>query len=1123
LENKYGQMMHWFPSTFSINWQKMKCMKNYVCNMVTLILLCFALTVKSQALLPNQQLKKAPINKEDNFFEIQQQFNDYWNPKNVVNGYYEENGVQKKAYGWKQFKRWEWYWNNRVNPTTGQFPDKRASDFYVERAITSTSRNATGNWTALGPSLSSGGYSGLGRLNCIAFRPGDNSVFYVGAPSGGLWKTTDGGSSWNVLTDQNAVLGVSDAIVIAGATTNSDIVYIATGDRDGGSMWSLGGGQYHDNNSVGVLKSIDGGTTWSTTGLSFTTNQIETVNRLLLDTDDNNTLYAATSDGFYRTTDAGVNWSNLYSTEFVDIEFNPLNDQIIYGSTRWGKIYLSTDGGVSWSIVMDDYSSDGRRIDLAVSVDEPTWVYAVEVNTSGGLFGVYKSINSGASYSLIYNTVNLLGNDCNGVNSGGQGSYDLAIAADPNDANKVFIGGVNTWSSSNGGVSWSSSNMWTSSSTYNSCGSPVVHADKHFFAYQLGSSTMFECNDGGLYKTSDHGNTWTHLSNGLEISQLYRLAVAQTTNNDVIAGLQDCGTKSMRSGTWTDVIGGDGMDCIIDYTDEDIQYGESQYGGLYRTINKWSSSTPITSGLSGSPYWVMPLAIDPTTHTTIYAGLQDVFKSTDKGDSWLKISAWNGNTLKELAVAPSNSNYIYTTTQSVLYRTTDGGTNWSDITGTLPTSSALITYIAIKDDDPNTVWVSMGQYDANGVYETTDGGTTWTNISTGLPTIPVMCVVQNKQNTTQTELYAGTDVGIYVKVGGGAWALYSDGLPNVVVNELKIYYNTTTPSLSRLRAATSGRGVWESELYSPPNSPPVADFLGDILYPGVGQTVTFSDLSSNVPTSWLWSFTPSTVTFVGGTSATSQNPQVQFNAEGDYTVQLTATNAYGSDIENKNNYILASSLLNYCVASGGGDQYLSGIQIGTIVNTGTGDNGYSDYTSISTDFTVNQSYDITVTYGFAYTSNDLGIWIDWNHDGDFDDTEENVLCNIGLSYYTETYVISVPEDALLGSTTMRIRMKYFDENCGIPCGTTTYGEVEDYKINVLPASNTWIGTSTDWNSASNWSDNTVPTSSYNITIPTAPSGGNYPVIQIGTTAKCNTLTIESGATITVNGTLEVEK
>jgi PKD repeat protein len=415
----------------------------------------------------------------------------------------------------------------------------------------------------------------------------------------------------------------------------------------------------------------------------------------------------------------------------------------------------------------------------------------------------------------------------------------------------------------------------------------------------------------------------------------------------------------------------------------------------------------------------------------------------------------------------------------------------------------------------------MGQYNSDGVFQTTDGGTIWTNISTGLPAIPVMCVVQNTQNTTQIELYAGTDVGVYVKVGTANWALFSDGLPNVVVNELEIYYNSGTPGLSRIRAASSGRGLWESELYSPANQPPLADFSADNTSPGLGQTVNFTDLSTNLPTSWSWVFTPSSVSYTGGTSSTSQNPQVQFNDNTDYTVQLTSTNAYGSDVENKVDYISVSTLQTYCTASGGGDEYISGVQIGTINNTGTAADGYTSYTSLATDITINQSNNITLTYGVGYADDDLGIWIDWNQDGDFDDAGENAVCTVGLSYLTETYSFTVPVNALLGSTTMRIRLKYYDADCGDPCGATSYGEVEDYKVNILPGLNNWIGNTTDWYTSSNWSDNNVPTSSYNVVIPIAPSGGNFPIVPTGNTANCNDLIIHDGATITVDGTLNV--
>ncbi len=1095
------------------------------------------LSANSQTSAPQRNLQKIrPVIKE-NFFEIQKEFNNYWDSRNVVNGYYEENGVRVKAAGWKQFKRWEYYWENRVDPQTGAFPETGRAEVYQQIRDLRNSRSSGGNWQSLGPSTSGGGYAGLGRINVVGFRPGDNNTLYAGSPSGGLWKTTDGGSNWSVLTDENAVLGVSDVVVIAGGTTATDVVYIATGDRDGGSMHSLSGDQFNDNNSIGVLKSTDGGTTWTATALTFTTNLKRRTNRLLKHPGDDNIIYASASDNkVYKTTDGGVTWPSIYTgVEFVSMEFKPGDPTIMYGATRAGAIYRSTDSGVSWSFVTN---TGGSRVQLAVSADDATVVYAV-ANGANGLDGIYQSTNSGSSYTKVFDGSvsghNLLGYYCNGTGTDTQGSYDLCIAADPTDASTLYVGGVNTWKSTNGGVGWSPNNMWTASSTYNSCGSPVVHADKHFLGFQPGSNTLFEGNDGGIYKTSNGGSSWTFISSGMEISQLYRIGVSQTSSSDVIAGLQDNGTKTKSGATWTDVLGGDGMECAIDYTTTNTQYGEIYNGDIKRTTNGWTNYVSITPGLSGSAAWVTPFTLDPNTNTTLYIGYQDVWKSTNQGTAWTQISSWGGNTLRSLAVAPSNSNTIYAATQTILYVTTDGGSNWTNITGTLPVGSSYITYISVKADDPLTAWVSFGEYNSFGVYETTDGGSSWTNISGGLPNIPVMCVIQNKQNTAESELYAATDVGVYVKVGSANWTAFSTGLPNVVVTELEIYYNEGSPNLSRLRAATFGRGLWESDLYSPATSPPVADFSADILYPGVGQTVTFTDLSTNSPSSWTWAVSPATVTYTGGTSSSSQNPQIQFDAEGDYTVQLTATNAYGSDVESKTNYISVSALQSYCAASASnisttGNPYISGVQIGTISNTGTGSNAYTGYTSMSTNATINQSVSITITValvGYApnyYNSDaDIGIWIDWNQNGDFTDIGENVACQSGMTNTQGVFSFSAPGDASLGATTMRVRVKYFDADCGQPCGTTSYGEVEDYKIVVLPATNTWTGSSsTDWATAGNWSANLVPSAAMNVIIPTTPTGGVFPIISSSTLdATVNNLTIQSGASVSIAGHLQV--
>ncbi|MBM3436306.1 MAG: hypothetical protein FJY07_08850, partial [Bacteroidetes bacterium] len=747
------------------------------------LMLLIAVSLKAQQWknnLPKDKVQKGTLT----FFDIQNAFNDYWEPYQVKDGYYlTSEGEKVRAPGWKQFRRWEWYWENRINPETGEFPTTSAWEELVKyEKENSGTKSTSGNWTSLGPNTTSGGYAGLGRLNCAGFVTGDNNSIYVGSASGGIWKTTNGGSTWTPLGDQNAVLGVSDIVVVPGS--NPHIIYIATGDRDGGSMWSLSGGQNNDNNSVGVLKSTDGGNTWNTTGLSFTPSQQRTTNRLLIDPSDYNIIYAATSVGVYKTTNGGTNWTLLSSTHFIDLELNAATSATLYGSTWNGDIYRSTNSGGSWTATL---TTSNYRTELAVTSGNPALVYAVMANSSEGLAGVYKSTDGGASFTQVFSgaTTNMLNWDCSSTSGGGQGSYDLCIAADPNNENNVFVGGVTTWKSTNGGTSWSITNHWTSSY---GCGVSEVHADQHFLGYQNGTSVLFEGNDGGFYKTTDNGANWTHLGNGLVTSQIYRMSTAQTVANENICGLQDNGTKAYLSGSWSDEIGGDGFDCAINYSDHNILYGELYYGDIRRSTNHGASWTAITSGLSGTAHWCAPFLIDPTTPATVYIGYQDVFRSTNQGTSWTKISTWSGSTLRTLAVAPSNSNYIYAATQSILYRTTIGGTTWSNITGTIPVGSGYITSICVKSNDPNTAWVSLGGYNAYRVYETTNGGTTWTDISAGLPSIPVMSLIQNKQNTSQVELYAGTDVGIYVKVGAANWVSFSNGLPNVVVTDLDIYY-----------------------------------------------------------------------------------------------------------------------------------------------------------------------------------------------------------------------------------------------------------------------------------------------------------------------------------------------
>ena len=761
---------------------------------INIIILIFSLGLTTQA---QEWLQKLPNKKaqEVNFYDYQTAFYNYWAPVQVdKNGYYQINGKKKKAAGWKQFKRWEWKMESQINPQSGAFPQKSAQQVYEEFMKTHPDQRQarSANWTSLGPQSSTGGYAGVGRINCVAFHPTDMNHYWIGAPAGGLWETTDNGNSWTCLTDDNDVLGVSDILIPSDFAT-SNTIYIATGDKDG---W--------DTRSIGVLKSTDGGNTWNTTGLSFDLADAMMVTNLIVDPSDNQTILAATNDGVFKTTNGGTTWSDqLTSHYFIDLEYKPGDFNTLYGSTKWGKIYQSTNGGNNWTKVFDE----GNRIELTVSPASANLVYAIVVDDNSGLYGIYQSSNSGSSFSQIFSgsSLNLLGYSADGSGSGGQGWYDLSFAASPNNANTLLVGGVNTWRSTDGGSNWSLIAHWWGN------GVQAVHADIHMIRYR-DNGDVFECNDGGIYFSNDNGSNFSDITNGIVNSEMYKLSNSQTVSDEVIAGLQDNGTKLRSGGNWDDVKGGDGMECLIDYTNVNIQYGTYTNGQISRTTNHWVSSTAIEPSSAGDGAWVTPFIISPNDHNTLYAGYADIWKTTNKGNNWTKISSMNsGEKIRSMAIAASNTQILYVADNNHIWKTTNDGSSWTDITGNLPLGSSNITYITVKDDDANTLWITLSGYNNENVFESTNGGSSWSNISSGLPAIPARSIVQNKQITGSVHLYIGTELGVYFKNGSDDWIEYNTGLPKVKTGELEIYYDAN-PADSKLRLASYGRGMWESSL-----------------------------------------------------------------------------------------------------------------------------------------------------------------------------------------------------------------------------------------------------------------------------------------------------------------------
>ncbi len=265
---------------------------------------------------------------DNNFYKISKALNKKWEKLNVKNGY-NENG---KVPFWKINKRWEWYWEQRVDLNSGEFPNTNSiAEFEKVKKVLHKSENYNENWINLGTSSSTGGYSGIGRINCIAFHPTDANIFWVGSPSGGIWRTTDGGSSWEILNNNESTIGVS-AIAVTNNFSTSNTLFIATGDRDGGSMWSLNGGQRADNVATGVYKSTDGGTTWSATDLTFPKSNGRKIYSLIIHPTNNNILIASTNSGIYKTSNGGTTWARKYDYVVTDLEFKPDAPNIIYGA-----------------------------------------------------------------------------------------------------------------------------------------------------------------------------------------------------------------------------------------------------------------------------------------------------------------------------------------------------------------------------------------------------------------------------------------------------------------------------------------------------------------------------------------------------------------------------------------------------------------------------------------------------------------------------------------------------------------------------------------------------------------------------------------------------------------------
>jgi photosystem II stability/assembly factor-like uncharacterized protein len=726
----------------------------------------------------------------------------------VANQHFDTVDITARGSGIKQFKRFEWFWKDRVQPD-GTFPNiELLTEGLNNNSKSKLSKTqSTNNWSHLGPFGSNGGYSGIGRVNCVRVNPHNGSI-WAGTPSGGIWTSSNNGNSWSTNTDKEDVITSLGITSIAFHPTNSNIVYAATGDGDGTNTYSYG-----------VIKTTDGGSSWKSTGLSWNITQYRTISKLLIDKNSPNILYIAGSSGVYKSTNSGDNWDLVKSGTFKDLEFKPNDYSTLYAAGT--QIWKTTDSGSNWNQLTNGVpTSDVRRIALAVSKNSSDALYALVGNSSGNnLKGVYLSTNGGTSFTEIAdNSPNMMGYSKTGDDTKGQVWYDLCIEADQDDWEKVIIGGVNLWRTTDAGSNWEISSMW--SGNHNNL--TTVHADQHDLWYDDNNNVIYVGNDGSVYKSDDFGESWDWIGSGILATQFYRFGISQLDTSLYIGGTQDNGTKVKKAaGNWVDKIGGDGFDAVIDHEDKNTMYGCIYYGDYFKSTNGGNSFKRINDldndneydDINESGAWSTPLILNPKNSETLILGMKNIWISNDGGDNFSKISNFNygNNKIVRISMSEVDTNIIYVAFNSRLYKTTNYGSDWTQVTRPGNTS---ISYIFTDDEDADKLWATNSRYSSgNKVFESTDAGATWSNISLNLPNIPVLTIV--KQKGTDDRLWIGTDVGVYYKDDNmSEWEEYNSDLPNVIVTELEI-----NSSYNQLYASTYGRGIWKVDIPTSLNSP----------------------------------------------------------------------------------------------------------------------------------------------------------------------------------------------------------------------------------------------------------------------------------------------------------------
>ena len=746
----------------------------------------------------------------------------------------------------------EWMYSQRAFPHN--HIDKAAINeaFRITKDARDEAQFRSAEWELAGPTNVGG------RITDIALHPTNQDIIFVGTSVGGIFRSLDGGVEWEAVFEDEGAMSIGN---IAMALSDPNILYVGSGEANGESS---SGAFFGD----GVYKSTDGGNNWSFTGLENT----QHIGRIAIDAQNPDRVYVAAAGalygkneerGLYRTLDGGENWQKvLYvsdSTSCIDVVVNPQNASIVYASTwerirmPWGRryggitsrIYRSLDGGENWQKLTNGLPPDNSergRIGIAISPSNPNVLYAsYTTNVVTNEFdGIYKSIDAGSTWNKIDQT------NINFVFSS-FGWFFGNIRVHPTNSDDVSLLGVYLLRSLDGGKVWQDA-------TFN------MHVDFHAVEFHPQNPDFLVAgNDGGLYISHNGGFDWQHVK-GIPNNMAYNCEIDHLQPERIYAGFQDQGTQRTPDGTvdgFQKILGGDGFRTIVDPTDNQYIYAESQYGRLYRSTNGGNNFSCIFCAPSEYPglrnNWNTPIVMHPTDPTIIYYGGHRLFKGTNRGDSFEPISgdltdgphpngALSYGTISSIAISPANPLTIFVgTDDGNVQVTNDGGNNWDNISHNLP--DRYVTSIAAHPWDKKIAYVTLSGYRETDyqphILVTKNGGGNWEDISANLPEIPINDIVVH--SSYPELLFIANDMGVwYSNTAGDSWEIVGANLPYTVVNDLELHEEEKI-----LLAATFGRSLFKfdiSELEPVPTHEIVKNGQSLIIFPNPAQasaTVAF--------------------------------------------------------------------------------------------------------------------------------------------------------------------------------------------------------------------------------------------------------------------------------------------